>query len=180
MVLYLLVALAVFVIDQATKWLVKTNMVIGERIPVLGEFFMLTSHRNKGAAFGILQGKTPFFLTVTVIFVIGIAWYMYRTHKDGSRLLPFALSLMLGGAIGNFLDRAIYGEVVDFLQFTFRGSIFGWEYDYIFPIFNMADSAIVCGVLLVLFDNARAWRREVKQARAEANTPAEEPTHDSV
>jgi len=176
MIIYLIIALIVLILDQVTKWLVKTNMALHETIPVLGDFFVLTSHRNKGAAFGILQGQQTFFLIVTVIFLVGISWYLYKSVKSGQRLVPFALSLMLGGAVGNFYDRAMHGEVVDFLQFTFQGSIMGWKFDYIFPIFNAADSGIVIGTILILFDSLRSWRLEAKQEAAKA----EEPTHEPV
>jgi signal peptidase II len=84
--------------------------------------------------------------------VIGIVWYLRKTVKAGQKLLPVALSLVLGGAVGNFLDRAISGEVVDFAQFNF-GS-------YTFPIFNVADSAIVIGVALIILDTLLESRRE--------------------
>lgn len=160
MILYYFISLFVFLLDQFTKWLVKTKMVEGQdQISVIGDFFMIVSHRNRGAAFGILQGQTVFFLAVTVIFLAGIIYYLHRTRKEGRKLVPLALSLMLGGAFGNFLDRAIHGEVVDFLQFVFR--IGDWVYE--FPIFNVADSGIVVGALLVLTDTLIAWRKEAKQ-----------------
>lgn len=172
MIFYYLIALAVFVVDQFSKWLVKTRMVEGqEPIHVLGDFFMIVSHRNRGAAFGILQGQLTFFLVITVIFLIGIVFYLHRSRKDGRKLVPFALALMLGGAVGNFLDRAIYGEVVDFLQVVFH--IGDWVYE--FPIFNIADSGIVVGALLVLTDTIIEWRREVKRAAV-----VKEANHDNV
>lgn len=173
MIVYLLIAIVVFALDQLTKWLVKTQMDIGQVIPVLGEdFFALTSFRNRGAAFGILQGQQVFFLIITVLFLIGICWYLYRSHKAGERWTPIGLSLMLGGAVGNFLDRAIYGEVVDFLQFHFD---FGFA-DYFFPIFNVADSGIVVGVFIILVHTAVVWRKESRQEASKA----EETSHDAV
>jgi len=160
---YYLYALIVFLLDQFSKWLVVKHMELGELRPVIGEFFQITSHRNKGAAFGILQNQRWFFIAVTVVVVIGIIWYMNKIVRSGKKLLPFALSLLLGGALGNFLDRLLFGEVVDFLQFHFQFPLFGRQIDYIFPIFNLADSAIVIGVALIFLDSLISWRKEAKE-----------------
>ncbi|MNO59168.1 Lipoprotein signal peptidase [compost metagenome] len=155
---YFLIALIMFLIDQGTKYLIATKLTIGEQIPVIGDFFLITSHRNRGAAFGILEGQRWFFIVVTVIVVTGLIWYLLKVKKLGNKLLPTALSLVLGGAVGNFLDRAVAGEVVDFLQFNF-GS-------YTFPIFNVADSCIVIGVALIVLDSLLEVRREKQSAGA--------------
>ncbi|APQ60303.1 Lipoprotein signal peptidase [Paenibacillus polymyxa] len=150
--IYFGIALIIFLIDQGVKYLVATRMELYEQIPVIGNFFLITSHRNRGAAFGILEGQRWLFIVITIVVVIGIVWYLRKTVKAGQKLLPVALSLVLGGAVGNFLDRAISGEVVDFAQFNF-GS-------YTFPIFNVADSAIVIGVALIILDTLLESRRE--------------------
>lgn len=142
-VVYFLIALIVFVIDQGTKYLIATRLELAEQIPVIKDFFIITSHRNRGAAFGILEGQQWFFIVITVVVVCGIVWYLNKARKT-RKLLPTALALVLGGAIGNFLDRILNGEVVDFLMFNF-GS-------YTFPIFNVADSCIVVGVGLIILD----------------------------
>jgi signal peptidase II len=164
---YYLYALIVFLLDQATKWMIVKRIPIGEERPVIGDFFVITSHRNRGAAFGILQDQRWFFIVITLAVVIGILWYIRRTIREGKGLLSFALSLLLGGALGNFLDRALFGEVVDFLQFTFDFSLFGKAIYYIYPIFNLADSAIVIGVILIFLESLLAWRREKKGAAHE-------------
>lgn len=140
---YFLIALVVFLIDQGTKYVIATRLELAEQIPVIKDFFIITSHRNRGAAFGILEGQQWFFILITTIVVIGIVWYLNKARKT-RRLLPTALALVLGGAVGNFLDRILNGEVVDFLMFNF-GS-------YTFPIFNVADSCIVIGVGLIILD----------------------------
>ncbi|MCM3698471.1 signal peptidase II [Paenibacillus macerans] len=155
---YFLIALIVFLIDQGTKYLIATGLTIGEQIPVIGNFFLITSHRNTGAAFGILKDQRWFFIVVTTVVVIGIIWYLLKVRKQRNKLLPTALSLVLGGAFGNFLDRAVSGEVVDFLQFNF-GS-------YTFPIFNVADSCIVIGVALIILDSLLEMRREKQTPQA--------------
>ena len=174
--IYYLIALLIFGLDQLTKWLIKHNMEIRDAISVIGEFFIITSHRNEGAAFGILQGQRAFIIIVTSLFLVGIIWYLSKMIKENNRRFAFALSLILGGAVGNFLDRTLYGEVVDFLQFTFKFNVFGWNVDYIFPIFNIADSAIVIGTILVLLDSVLAWRQEVKAAKV----ARKDATHDGI
>lgn len=164
---YYLYALIVFLLDQAAKWVIVKRIPIGEERPVLGDFLVITSHRNRGAAFGILQNQRWFFIIITIIVVIGILWYLRKTIREGKVLLSFALSLLLGGALGNFLDRALFGEVVDFIQVTFDFDIFGKSIYYIYPIFNVADSAIVIGVILIFLESLLVWRREKKGATHE-------------
>ncbi|WP_174613178.1 signal peptidase II [Virgibacillus ihumii] len=141
MIWYYIIALIIVGIDQYTKWIVVKEMELYEQITVIEDFFYLTSHRNNGAAWGILEGHMTFFYIVTVIVVIGIVYYMQKYAKD-NKLLAISLSLVLGGAIGNFIDRLFRKEVVDFLDFVIAG------YDY--PIFNIADSSLVIGVILLL------------------------------
>lgn len=153
---YYLIALIVFLVDQGIKYLIATRLELYEQIPVIGDFFVITSSRNRGAAFGILQDQIWFFIIVTSIVVIGIIWYLRKVTAEGRKLLPVALALVLGGALGNFIDRLVMGEVVDFLQFTFG--------TYTFPIFNIADSCIVIGVGLIILDTILDGKRE--QARS--------------
>jgi len=141
MYLYYLIAIIVIAVDQFTKMLVIKHMEIFEQIPIIENFFSLTSHRNSGAAWGMFAGQMTFFYIVTAIVVIGIIFYMEKYARN-DKLLAISLSFILGGALGNFIDRLFYQEVVDFLDFT----IFGYDY----PIFNMADSALVVGVILII------------------------------
>ncbi|AWQ87615.1 signal peptidase II [Staphylococcus aureus] len=116
-------------------------MEIGQTIPLWEGVFHITSLRNKGAAFGILQGQRWFFIIVTLIVVLGIIYYL-QTEGRNNRQISFALSLLLGGALGNFFDRLIRGEVIDSLDFRLI--------DY--PIFNLADVFIVSGVALMILE----------------------------
>ncbi|WP_211745420.1 signal peptidase II [Paenibacillus sp. Marseille-Q4541] len=150
--IYYVIAFIVFLVDQGSKWLIKTRLELGEHVSVIGDFFYITSHRNRGAAFGILQDQRWFFIVVTIIVVCALVWYIQKIKSQPDKLLPLALSLVLAGAIGNFLDRLLMGEVVDFFKFNF-GS-------YTFPIFNVADSAIVIGVALIILDTLLESRRE--------------------
>ncbi|QJD83569.1 signal peptidase II [Cohnella herbarum] len=152
---YYVIAVVVFLIDYASKKIINRTVELDtEKIPVLGDFFVITHIRNRGAAFGMLQEQRLFFLIVTVVVVVGILWYLHRSFRSGSTLLLVALAVILGGAVGNFLDRALFGEVVDFLQFNF-GS-------YTFPIFNLADTAICIGVGLVILDSFLTMKQENK------------------
>lgn len=164
---YYLIAFVLFLIDQGTKYLIAKRLELYEQIPVIGDFFLITSSRNRGAAFGILQDQLWFFIVVTLVVVAGIVWYMQKVLKEGRKLLPTALALVLGGALGNFIDRLLMGEVVDFLQFNF-GS-------YTFPIFNIADSCIVIGVALIILDTLLDGRREkMKTASGVSGTEGNE------
>ncbi|HLR71137.1 MAG TPA: signal peptidase II [Pseudogracilibacillus sp.] len=138
---YYLLAFIVILLDQWTKWLVVTYMNVREQIPIIENFFSITSHRNQGAAWGILQGQMVFFYVVTVIVIIGIV-YMMQKYALENKLLAISLSFILGGAIGNFIDRLFRKEVVDFLDFII--------FTYDFPIFNIADSALTIGVFLFI------------------------------
>ncbi|MBC5635890.1 signal peptidase II [Ornithinibacillus sp. BX22] len=138
---YYILAVFVIAVDQFTKYLVVKNMELYEQISIIDGFFSLTSHRNSGAAWGILEGKMWFFYIVTIIVIIGIIYYLQKFGKE-SKLFGIALGLILGGAIGNFIDRLFHQEVVDFFDFV----IFGYD----FPIFNIADSALTIGVIFVI------------------------------
>lgn len=153
--IYYVIAIIAIIVDQLTKYWIATGMERGDQISVIGNFFLITSHRNQGAAFGILQNQRWFFVVITLIVVVAIIWYIQKVKSQPDKLLPVALSLVLGGAIGNFIDRARMGEVVDFLQFNF-GS-------YTFPIFNVADSCIVVGVALIIIDALLDMSRQKKQ-----------------
>ncbi|GIP16705.1 lipoprotein signal peptidase [Paenibacillus montaniterrae] len=153
-IVFFLIAIAAFVLDYITKRWIVNNMKINEQFSVIGDFFLITSHRNRGAAFGILQEQRVFFIIITIVILVGILWYAHIMREKGSKTLLVGLALVLGGALGNFIDRVRFGEVVDFFKFNF-GS-------YTFPIFNIADSAIVIGVGLILLDTLLEVRREKK------------------
>ena len=145
-----LVALAVIVVDQVTKAIVERTMELHETIPLL-PVFSLTYVRNTGAAFGIFGAapaavRLPLFLLVTV----AAAWAlvsMLRSARADQRLLVAALGGILGGAVGNAICRVRYGEVIDFLDAH-------WG-DVHWPAFNVADSAITVGVIVVLLMSFR-------------------------
>ena len=156
MYVYYVISLVIIAIDQLTKWVIVKTMALGESITVIENFFYLTSHRNSGAAWGILQGKMLFFYIVTVIVIIGVIYYMQKYARNDI-LLAVALALILGGAIGNFIDRIFHQEVVDFFHF--------YIFNYSFPIFNIADSALSIGVVLVIIATILDERKKGNKAK---------------
>lgn len=168
--LYFLIVLLVTAVDQWTKHLIVTRMELNQIIPLWGSFFSITSHRNRGAAWGILQDQRLFFIIVTIVVIAGLVYYLFRKSREGRRFLPAALALLLGGALGNFIDRVRTGEVVDFFRVVFDFHAIGIPYIYHFPIFNVADAAITVGVALIILDTLLEARREKKRGAA----------HDSV
>lgn len=156
MIRYYMIALITIILDQWTKWLVVKNMELYESIPIINNFFSITSHRNKGAAWGILQGQMVFFYIITIIVIIGIIYFMQQFAKE-SKLLAISLSVILGGAIGNFIDRLFRKEVVDFLDVMI--------FTYDFPIFNVADSCLTIGVILFFIATMMDERKKGKKAQ---------------
>ncbi len=128
------------VLDQLTKQLVRTYMAPpGTSVPVVGRLLRLTYVRNAGASFGMLPGHAPVFMTITALVLAGVAVYWFRVRPRRA-LLVVALSLVSAGALGNLIDRAVSGLVTDFIQVPFD-----------FPVFNVADSAIVVGVTMLVW-----------------------------
>ncbi|MFJ8530611.1 signal peptidase II [Bacillus pseudomycoides] len=139
--IYYLIALFVIAIDQISKWFIVKNMELGTSIPIIDNVLYITSHRNRGAAWGILENRMWFFYIITVVFVGFIVFYMKKYAKT-DKLLGISLGLILGGAIGNFIDRVFRQEVVDFIH------VYIFSYNY--PVFNIADSALCIGVVLII------------------------------
>jgi len=136
----------IVLVDQATKLLVLARFALGESLPVT-PFFNLVLVYNKGAAFSFLAGaagwQTPLLVGIALGAIAIVTWMLWR---NSSRLiLDIGLTFILGGAIGNLIDRIAYGQVVDFLLFHVRG----WSY----PAFNVADSAITVGAALLIIES---------------------------
>lgn len=156
-----LVTPLVILIDQYTKYLIVQKFRLGETVPVISGFFNLTYIRNTGAAFGLLAQaepafRVPFFVIVPIVALFAIA-YIFKKIPAADLKLSTALSLVIGGAIGNLFDRLQLGYVVDFLDFH-------WNYAYHFPAFNVADSAICVGVGILMLD--LLTQKEVSDASA--------------
>ena len=154
MVPWLGLALIILIVDQFTKILVVGTLQLGDSTRVTG-FFNLVRVHNSGAAFSFLAGASGWqrwFFTAIGVIAAGVIIWMLRAHS-AQRLFALALSCVLGGAVGNVIDRMLYGHVVDFLQFHHAG--------WYFPSFNVADSAITIGAAALILDEIR----RVRQAR---------------
>ena len=143
----LFLALLVVGVDRWTKYYVESHMWPGMSIPVIDHIFHITYILNPGAAFGILEDQTGFFVVVAFAMVAAVIWY-YPRIPARYRLLRFGIGLLVGGAIGNAIDRIRYGFVVDFLDFR------------VWPVFNVADMAIVSGVGCIIFTVIYIMRNE--------------------
>jgi len=136
-------AAVVFAIDQASKAIVMSSMQIGDSYPVLAPVLDLHYITNRGVAFGLFSRFGDVFVPVAIVIMAVIVGY-YRTIQSRRLWLRIALALQLGGALGNLLDRLRYGAVVDFIEFHIDVINFHW------PVFNLADTAIVIGVGILL------------------------------
>ncbi len=151
-------AAIVIILDQWTKWLIVKNMEFGERIAVWDPWFGILSHRNRGAAWGMLEGQMWLFSIVTIGVIIAII-YFYHKEAKGKPLFQVGLMLLLGGAIGNFIDRIFRGEVVDFADVLIP------IINYDFPIFNIADAALTIAVVVLMIGLIAEDKKEKKQVK---------------
>ena len=135
---FVIVALLVVIFDQLTKYYVVENFYLGESVPVIENIFNWTYILNPGAAFGMLEGSRWFFVVIAV-GVLGGIWYMKDEINEGGWMMQYGAALFGGGAIGNLIDRARSGLVIDFFDFR------------IWPVFNVADIAICVGVAMILW-----------------------------
>lgn len=141
MISIFLIGILFLLIDIISKQLILYFMVENQTIQIIPHFFSLTYVKNTGVAFSMLEGNILFILLMSVI-VVGVLVYFAKSKENG-RLEKICYSMIFGGALGNFLDRILYGYVIDFFDFT----LFGYE----MAIFNVADIFIVLGVFLLLF-----------------------------
>ncbi len=130
-------ALIVILIDQITKFLVKINFQLNESVPFIKNIFHLTYRHNYGAGFGILQQQTYILIFISLI-VIGAIFYYFDKIKNKEISLQIFVGFILGGTIGNLIDRISYSYVIDFLDFQ------------IWPVFNFADTFVTVGVIALI------------------------------
>lgn len=133
-IIIFLTALIVVLIDQISKYLVRINFELNQSVPIINNIFHLTYITNTGAGFGILE-QQKFLLILISIIVIGFIFYYLNRIKEKEKLLQVLVGFILGGTIGNLIDRVAYSYVIDFLDFQ------------VWPIFNFADSFVTIGVL---------------------------------
>lgn len=155
-----LLPLSIVAVDQATKFLVIQKLPLYEDVPLISGLLSLQHVRNSGAVFGFLSGTSipgkPYVFAVMSAIALGALTYYARTIPREERLPRFALSLVIGGAIGNLIDRVRFGYVVDFVKMY-------WE-NHVWPNYNVADSAISIGLVLLVIDSFRPRDRETVAA----------------
>lgn len=139
---------SVFLIfDIVIKLVVKKLLIVNESINVIKNFFYITYVKNTGAAWSILSGKQLFLIIFSIIVVLMLIIYLIK-KREYNKFEIVGYSLLLAGAIGNLIDRVVYGYVIDYLDF--------YIFNYDFPIFNIADCCIVIGIMLLFIDT---WRK---------------------
>jgi signal peptidase II len=136
-----LISLAIVAVDQLTKWLVMQRLMLGESHPVIPSFLYLTYVHNRGAAFSLFQGQQTFFIVLAAAVIVWTVWELARSR--GAASLRWAWGLVLGGAAGNLIDRLRFGHVIDFIDLR------------VWPVFNVADSAITIGVAWLILQSIR-------------------------
>lgn len=139
-----IIALISLIIDQIVKILVSNYLILGQTTKIINNFFYLTYVQNTGAAFSILIGYRYILIIITLIFL----YYLYKYTKkqtNPNKLAILSYGLLLGGIIGNLIDRIIYGYVIDYLDFMI--------FNYNFPIFNLADTFIVIGCIILVINS---------------------------
>lgn len=168
MVRWFLLAATVVCLDLVTKWLAQTSLEYGTPVPVL-PFFNFTLLYNPGAAFSFLANESGwqrwFFVVLSSVISACLVVWLTRLNRQ-ERWLAVALSLVLGGAIGNLYDRIVHGYVVDFLHFYYG--------DYHFPAFNIADTAITIGAIMIAID---VFRQPHEDGLPESAGECSKPKH---
>lgn len=163
---FYLIVLFVFIADQISKaWVMKT-LALQESRELIGKSFLLTLTHNAGGAWGIMQNKNMIFVVFAAVAIVALL-YAYHRMARGEFLVGAGFALALGGALGNLLDRLRYGWVVDFFDARF----INW------PIFNVADSAISLGIVLLICYYIKTWRAEhqlMRQAAAPSLVESEQ------
>lgn len=143
MIIYIVAAI-VLILDQVTKYIIQTKMAPGYSFTILNKVFDITYVQNTGAAFGILAGRNMLFIMISLVALVGIVFFGGGLKK--TLLLKISCGLILGGIIGNLIDRIRLGYVVDFLDFQ------------VWPVFNMADSAITLGAIFLIIKSLQAGK----------------------
>lgn len=134
------IALILLLVDQLVKLIVKSTLHLHQELIIIKNFFSIHYLQNKGAAFSILQDKTLLLIIIAIVYVAIMVYYIKK--ETFSNLSSIALGLILGGILGNLIDRIIYTKVIDYLSFSFFG--------YNFPVFNIADVGITVGAFLLI------------------------------
>lgn len=164
----LAVASGVFALDQVTKYVVRSQMTLGESIPVLDGFLNIVYARNPGAAFSFLADapawfRGPFFVGITAVAIVVVLYAIARLPAE-DRLMRIALGGVLGGALGNLFDRLLFGQVTDFVDVYWR--------THHWPAFNVADSSITLAVVAVILQSLLSPSADARLHRSSDGPPS--------
>lgn len=143
----IILTILVILVDFFSKYMVSKLMTVNETINLINNFFRITYVKNTGAAFSIFSNNTILVIIISIVVIGFLLFYIYK-NKGNNKLENVSYAFILGGAISNLIDRLVYGYVIDFLDFEIL------SYDA--PIFNLADTFIVIGVILFLINTLRS------------------------
>ncbi|MBN1544811.1 signal peptidase II [Candidatus Woesearchaeota archaeon] len=145
-----LISIAIIIVERIVKFYITESLRIGESIPVIGSFFMITRTENIGAGFGVLAGQSIIFIAAAILVLLLIVYFYNKIIYD--RLLVFSSAFILAGTVGNLMDRLFFGHVIDYIDFSF------W------PTFNLSDVSLVIGAALLLLYMYR-WQEEPEKEK---------------
>lgn len=174
MLIWIAIICGIVFLDQLTKWLITVNMAVGDGVEIIEGVIRFKYITNDGMAFGMLDNHRWVFMVASSVAIVGVFVYMCMKHKQADKLLFLALSMFVGGGIGNMIDRVLLGYVIDFVDFYAFGSIWQW-------VFNVAD-AFVCigGVLLIIYfineiiKDSKSHKKQGENSAADDAIPNEE------
>jgi signal peptidase II len=161
--------IAVLVVDQVTKQLALAYLKLGLPVPVLGDFCRWTLTFNPGGAFGMKLGGTTYYLVSSIIIFIVLVWYIWRNRHISYIAIP--LTIVLAGAAGNIIDRFRFGEVVDFIDCDFFNINIGSYHMDRWPIFNVADMAVSCGIIATILLILWYSRKDAQPSPTPSDSP---------
>jgi len=165
----------VILVDQVTKLIAQTALTPGLPIPIIGDYVRWTLTLNPGGAFGTRIGTSNYYLISSIIIFFVLVFYVWRNRRTSHIAVP--LSIVSGGAIGNIIDRLRFGEVVDFIDCDIPDIVIGSYHLERWPIFNVADMAVSCGIVVTIF---LVFYHSRKPRTTAIEPPASEPQSNSI
>ena len=138
----IIVSVISLILDIGSKYYISKNFIVYESKTIIKNFLDITYVKNTGAAFSILKDNTWMITIISLMIIMGVIYYIYK-NKPSNNIENIGYGMVIGGALGNFIDRIIYGYVIDFIDF--------YIFNYNYPVFNLADSFICIGVLILLY-----------------------------
>ena len=174
MLVWILIIVGVVILDQGTKLLMMNLLPnVKDTIPIIQDFFHFTHVRNTGMAFGMMKDHRWVFMVFSTVAIVGLAGYLFRFRPE-SRWMQVSMAMIIGGGVGNMIDRIVLGYVVDFIDFTLID----------FAVFNIADSFVCVGagimMLCLILDLVKEIKLEKAQKAEAAKTPEENNKNDTT